>query len=192
MRKNSLYAQILYSGFSYEKCRINTQLRKNSYKKTLKIQIDLWQKILGRMEINPFTDGDKDVLNYFDELCREDIKIARNYSVQINLLHKINNNTFYDMQTEINSKKDIIIISLMKELMKELMKLVNHKLFINSNKAYLLIKSLYNLPKYFIYNSKTFEDASTKMELDFHKVINDSFDSMNSKMKKKYERYRSY
>lgn len=192
MRKNSLYAQILYSGFSYEKCKINTQLWRYSYKKTLKKQIDLWQKILSRMEINPFTDDDKAVLNYFDQLCGKNIKIARNYSIQINLLHKINNKTFYDIQTEINSKKDIIIINLMKELMKELMELVNHKIFINSNRAYLVIKSLYNLPKYFIYNSKTFEDTSTKTELDFYKVINDSFSNMDSKMKKRYERYRSY
>ena len=88
-----------------------------------------------------------------------------------------------------NYNEGIIIINFMNDLVTELADLLKHKLFVDKKRVHLIIRTLHNLPRYFLDNSKTFIHDLKDMAIDFRSAIDYSFGNMNQEMKARYEKY---
>lgn len=187
--KNNIYAQILYRGFVCEKGRVYSQLWKYSYRSILELQVDLWKKILSRMADNTYTDEDSDLLKYFIKLCRDKKEIGEFYNIQADFLSEIEKSIDSSMKKVGNCNEGIIIINFMNDLVTELADLLKHKLFVDRKRIHLIIRTLHNLPRYFLDNSKTFIHDLKDMAIDFRSAIDYSFGNMDQEMKARYEKY---
>jgi hypothetical protein len=68
LRKINIYGEILYVGLVAEKGRVFSELWKYNYRKTLKLHVGLWQRILNRMTDNDYTKEDEQLLMDFNGL----------------------------------------------------------------------------------------------------------------------------
>lgn len=187
--KNNIYAQILYRGFVCEKGRVYSRLWKYSYRSILELQVDLWKKILSRMADNTYTKEDSDLLKYFIKLCGDKKEIGEFYNIHADFLSEIEKSIDSSIGKVSNCNEEIIIINFMNDLVTELADLLKHKLFVDKKRVHLIIRTLHNLPRYFLDNSKTFIHDLKDMAIDFRSAIDYSFGNMNQEMKARYEKY---
>ena len=187
--KNNIYAQILYRGFVCEKGRVYSRLWKYSYRSILELQVDLWKKVLSRMADNTYTKEDSDLLKHFIKLCEDKKEIGEFYNIHADFLSEIEKSIDSSIGKVSNCNEEIIIINFMNDLVTELADLLKHKLFVDKKGVHLIIRTLHNLPRYFLDNSKTFIHDLKDMAIDFRSAIDYSFGNMNQEMKARYEKY---
>lgn len=190
MTKNSVYGEILYMGLVTEKGRVYSELWKYNYRKALKIQVALWQRILRRMMDNKYTEEDVQLLKDFIELCKNRKEIGEYYRPQINSFSEIEQLINSGIEQSHNSKEDIVILNFMNDLVLELVELLKPKIFVNRNQVHLVIRALHNLPKYFLQNPQTDIYGLKNVATDFQNVIEYSFGNMDQSMKNRYIKYK--
>lgn len=141
---------------------------------------------------NTYTEEDADLLKYFIELCRDKREIGKYYNVKTDFLceiSEIEKSIDSGMNGVDNCNEGMIIINFMNDLVTELAVLLKHKLFVDKKRIHLIIRTLHNLPRYFLDNSKTFIHDLKGMSIDFCSAIEYSFGNMDQEMKARYEKY---
>ncbi|MFD0589135.1 hypothetical protein ACFQZE_14125 [Paenibacillus sp. GCM10027627] len=191
MKKNNVYAEILYIGFVAEKGRAYSEIWKFNYRKTLKIHVAMWQRILMRMSDTAYTKDDEQLLRDFSELCKKRKNIGKWYDTRFDSFLEIEQQINTYIKNVHNTKEGIVIISLMNDLVLELTQLLKPKLLVDRNKIHLTIRALHNLPRFFLQNPQTYVYELKSVALNFHDVIEYSFGNMNHEMKDRYVKYKN-
>ncbi|TYQ13257.1 UNVERIFIED_CONTAM: hypothetical protein Cloal_4323 [Acetivibrio alkalicellulosi] len=153
------------------------------------MQVDLWKKILSRMEDNKYTEKDSDLIKYFIKLCKDKKEIGCFYNIHDDFLFKFEKSIGTNIDISSNCVEGSIIINFMNDLVTELADLLKHKLFVDRKRIHLIIRTLHNLPRYFLDNPKTLVHDLKHMGIDFRSAIDYSFGNMDQEMKVRYEKY---
>lgn len=191
MKKNNIYGEILYIGLVAEKGRVFSEMWKFNYRKTLKIHVAIWQRILMRMSDTAYTKEDEQLLRDFIELCKNRKDIGRCYNTLIESFSEIEQKINTRIENVQNTKEDTVIINLMNELILELTELLKPKLIVDRKKIHLTIRVLHNLPRFFLQNPQTYIYRLKNVASNFHDVIEYSFGNMNQEMKNRYIKYKN-
>ncbi len=175
----------MYIGFVAEKGRVYSQIHKYSYRKMLKIQVEHWNRMIVRMKESKWSDEDENAIRDFINFLINEEKIGKFYNVEsakktdykkrVDSMYKIN----------IHEKQEKIIINFMECLVKELIELLKPRFMVGKNQIHITIRALHNLPKYFLYGSKTFVHLNETVA-DFHDIIMDAIHNMDESTKLRY------
>ncbi|MBP1903782.1 hypothetical protein J2Z32_000394 [Paenibacillus turicensis] len=190
MRKNNIYGEILYIGLVAEKGRVFNEIWKYNYRKTLKLHVSMWQKILMRMCDTAYNNEDEQLLREFFELCKKRKDIGKYYNTLIESFSEIEQIITTCTENVDNTHEETVIISLMNDLFLELTELLKPKLIVDRKKIHLVIRVLHNLPRFFLQNPQTYIYGLKNVASSFYDVIEYSFGNMDQDMKDRYFKYK--
>ena len=192
MKKNILYAEILYLGFVYEKNRAYVNFYKLGCRRFFLLENFMWKNILNRMKNGSFVNEDEIFLSLFLEECRKNKEMKKCYNIAYEKIYRFKSEKFFRLEQEVtNGDNDNLIISLMSELVDEMLLIFNsNRFFIHENKIHELTRVLHNLPRYFLEErTEKFQDSMEYAGLSFENAIKYSFFNMSDESKNKYCKY---
>jgi len=190
MSKNNFYAEILYVGLVAEKGRAFSELKKFNYRKSLRLHVALWKRILIRMQEIEYTDEDEQLFKHIIEFCKSRKEIGKYYLPKINLISENEQQIKSEIEKTSNNEEDLVILNFMNDLMSELVELLKPKIFINRKAVYFTIRALHNLPRFFLNNPCTYIFELQNVFASFQEVIEYSFGNMDLEMKNRYLKYK--
>ncbi len=191
MKKSHLYGEILYIGLVAEKGRVFGQLWRSSYRKTLRIHIALWQKIIKRMIVSDYREEDEQLVMEFIELCKKRNEIGKYYKTLIDSFSELEQKVLICAEKVPHSQEEKVIINFMNDLVIELTELLKPRMLGNRNKIYLTIRALHNLPRIFLSNSQAHIYGLNNVASTFHDVIEFSFSNMDQEMQNRFIKYKN-
>jgi len=152
MRKNSLYAAILYSGFVSEKRHIYRLKWNIAYKRTLRAELKLWSDIVDRMKVTQLQEDDFKSFHEFLTLCNKNKRIMRNHIAGYDLVNEMSCDNFRNLNQGTSNPKEKIILDLLEDLISDSINTLNTSgLLIPGKELSEYIRALHNLPRYFFY-----------------------------------------
>lgn len=184
MNKFSLYAEILYLGFVYEKGRVHRKRWNVIYKRMLRKQLQLWSNIVLLMRDIPFSENDRAVLEDFLRLCEGDKKILAIYKIVSEKIIGFERNGFADITPgKGQNEESKVLIGLLHDLLGELDKEMEAVFFMPGEKAYYILRALHNVPRYFFYERQS-EHLSTR--INFQNAVSYCLSSLKQPLKQTY------
>ncbi len=183
MDKNTLYAEILYLGFVFEKGRVSKKKWSLIYKKHLGKQIVQWNKAVSLMNDVQTTEEDVSFFKNFIEFCECSNEFIKIYSCTYSRLKEYEKINFADVTSVLDhSAESKVLITLMRDLICETtVLLASNKLWIPVEEVYIRLNALHNIPRFF-----SDQPIDGKNKIDFKITVEYTLSNMNDQMKSKY------
>ena len=150
MEKNAFFGELLYIGFVIEKCRCRSSgFWKRRYNKTLITHLRILKKLAERLNHVSISSQDYGVLQEFTEVCKNNPNIGKYYNFSPCISTKIQESDD-TLLSYVDYSSDNQINKLIIDLIDDALFYLNEKIFINKKRIYYLIRSLHNLPLYYV------------------------------------------
>jgi hypothetical protein len=183
MDKNTIYSEILYLGFVFEKGRISKKKWSLIYKKHLGKQIVLWNKAISLMNDVQMTEEDVFFFKNFIEFCECSNEVKNIYSCTYPRIKEYEKINFADVTSvQDHSAESKVLIKLMNDMICEIDTLLAlNKLFTPVKEIYILLNALHNIPRFF-----RDQPIDGKNKIDFKMTIEYTLSNMNDQRRSKY------
>lgn len=183
MDKNTIYSEILYLGFVFEKGRISKKKWSLIYKKHLGKQIVLWNKAISLMNDVQMTEEDVSFFKNFIEFCECSNEFKNIYSCTYQRIKEYGKINFADVTSvQDHSAESKVLIKLMNDMICEIDTLLAlNKLFTPVKEIYILLNALHNIPRFF-----RDQPIDGKNKIDFKMTIEYTLSNMNDQRRSKY------
>jgi hypothetical protein len=185
MDKNTIYSEILYLGFVYEKGRVYNKKFSFTYKNFFQIQIKMWEQIIVMMSQNGLSEVDYKFYNEFLKLCDSNKEMKKIYSYAYEKVKRIEKENNFGISSTRNLGDEAEqLLKILNELINELLTLVSQtKLIIPGKKIFVRLNALHNIPRYFV---NVPQDSRILNKIDYNTTVEYCFSNMDNELRSKY------
>lgn len=183
MERLSVYGEILYLGYSFEKGRCSIGRWKRKYRKEVYIHLIFLEKVLELM-MEKNAKADEILLMTFRNFLKKQENIGKHYPLSLNgkkILDKEKKLVYAENEDFSNELINFLMYEMTNDCLIEI-----KKTFVNKKRIKMLFRALHNLPRaYLRENSKIFCDINIP-QISQNEAIEYSFANMDMEAKKYY------
>lgn len=189
MEKYSVYGELLYLGFVYEKGRcVSRGLWRFGYRRKLYKHISMLKKIITCMLNANITQDDTLMIEQFAKFITKEREMGKYYPLtkQVQECFLISKYSLISSVDDSKNYKQVnnLMLSLVNEVLKQL-----ENVAVNKRKVAMLLRALHNLPRVYLERNAITLCNINQPGIECSDALNYSFGNMDEATKRKYKGY---